>query len=73
MRALEDVTYADIDWGRTPTTHHGVTLSGVRRIAQIAGVSWPHEPETCGAGPLETVWVCGGQVLLCRGCGLDAT
>ncbi|SKT53585.1 Uncharacterised protein [Mycobacteroides abscessus subsp. massiliense] len=44
-----------------------------RRVAHLPGFEWPNTPEECTAAYLDTVWVLDGRLLLCRGCGLDAT
>ncbi|MFZ2240435.1 MAG: hypothetical protein WAV90_13035 [Gordonia amarae] len=63
---------SELSWGRAPKHHAGVPVSGGRRVGHY-GYIWPCEPETCSAGPTSTVWVRNGQVLLCRGCGLNVT
>ncbi len=44
-----------------------------RRIARIPGRQWPNEPEECRDDTGKGEWILDGRVLLCRGCGLDAT
>lgn len=58
---------------REPKHHHGDFIAPGRLVAVLPGRRWPHTPEKCAAGPLDTEWVYGDEVLLCTGCGIDAT
>lgn len=63
-------------WDPSAPEYHGPDQGYIypgRRVAHLPGFSWPSTPETCAAGRFDTVWVLDGQLLLCRGCGLDAT
>lgn len=53
--------------------HHGEPTARGRLIACIPGREWPNEPEQCEAGMFDTEWILDGRVLLCLGCGIDAT
>ena len=44
-----------------------------RRIARLPGYYWPYDPEDCTAEVHDTIWILDGKVLLCTGCGIDAT
>lgn len=58
---------------REPTHHNFDFVFPGRRVAVLPGRTWPNIPEECTAGPYDTEWILGGRVLLCLGCGLDAT
>lgn len=64
-------------WNPTPVAYHGRTheiRSAVYpgRLA-LAG-EWPAaRPEECDDESRTGVWLAGGQILICPGCGLDCT
>lgn len=63
-------------WDPRQPEYHGPDhdyIAPGRRVAHLPEFDWPNTPEACTAGPQDTVWVLDGQLLLCRGCGLDGT
>lgn len=58
---------------REPRDHNGDYIAPGRLVAMLPGRTWPNTPEQCTAGHRDTEWVHDGQVLLCTGCGIDAT
>ncbi|GAS94895.1 hypothetical protein MMAG44476_21832 [Mycolicibacterium mageritense DSM 44476 = CIP 104973] len=58
---------------REPRNHGGDYVVPRRLVAVLPGRNWPNTPEQCTAGHLDTEWIHDGQVLLCTGCGIDAT
>ncbi len=61
-------------WASPHAAHHqGGPISGDRRIAVLPDRQWRWRPEHCRAGVMETLTLLDGQVLLCAGCGIDAT
>ncbi|WP_457180752.1 hypothetical protein [Mycobacteroides abscessus] len=63
-------------WDPRPPEYHGPDQDYIapgRRVAHLPGFQWPNTPENCTSGDSDTVWVLDGQLLLCRGCGLDGT
>lgn len=71
--------YADLStiggiWDPFPPRHHnGDYIAPGRLVAYFPDRPWPYTPETCEAGHLDTTWYLDGHVLLCNGCGVDAT
>lgn len=73
---IPDLTEVGGHWDDRPVKWHGTAGDFVcpgRRIARLPARDWPHEPEECTAGMFDTEWILDGQVLLCVGCGIDAT
>jgi hypothetical protein len=66
-------------WDPRPVHYHGagelnrIRVAPGRKVAWLPGVMWPNTPEECTADHLDTSWVANGKVLLCNGCGIDAT
>lgn len=58
---------------REPQHHGGDYVVPGRLIAVLPGRRWANTPEQCDAGPTDTEWIHDGQVLVCTGCGIDAT
>jgi hypothetical protein len=54
-------------------SHQGGRVALGRRIARLPDRQWPHDPEKCHGGHLDTTWILDGAVLICNGCGLDCT
>jgi hypothetical protein len=68
-----DLTGTQITWGDGARSHAGYYVYPGRRVALIPGRTWPNAPEECVAEVAETEWLAGGRLLVCLGCGLDAT
>jgi hypothetical protein len=76
-----DLTGTAITWGDAPDRHGSELVYPGRRVAVIPGRIWPSAPEECPNGVFrmsrpvdpQTEWLAGGKLLVCRGCGLDAT
>lgn len=58
---------------REPAHHQGEFIAPGRLVAVLPQRSWPSTPEQCTAGNRDTEWILDDQVLLCTGCGIDAT
>ena len=56
-----------------PAWHGGEAVRGGRRVARIPGHAWRFIPTCCSATPNATVSILDGRVVVCAGCGLDAT
>ncbi|MEU6829939.1 hypothetical protein ABZ894_14940 [Nocardia beijingensis] len=56
-----------------PCKHRSQPVTPERLVAYFPNRPWPYTPDTCQAGFLDTTWYLGRKLLLCNGCGLDAT
>lgn len=66
----------DATWGeeaRFHTPDRRYVYPG-RKVLELTGLEWPHAPEECpGTDEYGTEWLLENTVLVCKGCGLDAT
>lgn len=66
-------------WGHQPEWHGGSPgahfehVAPGRAVLDIPGRSWPWLPEECEDATGQGQWLLDGQILVCRGCGLDST
>lgn len=71
---VPDLTEIGGHWDPRLIYSHGDGPAAVGRlVAVLPGRSWPSTPEECTAGHFDTEWILDGRVLLCLGCGIDAT
>lgn len=71
---IPDLTEIGGHWdAHEPTHHNGDFVFPGRRVAVLPGRTWPSIPEHCAAERGDTEWILDGKVLLCLGCGMDAT